>query len=159
MKRVRLALALACAFGVAAPGFAAPQGHHPKLDNALNVRASGGHGTSRVIVTVKPGRDASVDVRKLGGKPGKRLGLINGQAVEMPNAMLRRLADTVVVPRRLLGLHRERNEGEGGRSDEIGVLVAADDVLRLQDVERGREAAAADRIAAFSQQSTPASPA
>ena len=53
--------------------------------------------SARNALTVKPGRDASVDVRKLGGKPGKRLGLINGQAVEMPNAMLRRLADSPAV--------------------------------------------------------------
>ncbi len=106
-KQVRLALALVCALGLAAPGFAAPKGRHPKLDKTLNVRASGGHGTSHVIVTVQPGRDASVDIRKLGGKLGKRLNLIDGQAVELPNAMLRRLADSSSV----VSVHWDRPTG------------------------------------------------
>ena len=104
---MRLALALVCALGMAATGFAAPKGNHPKLDGKLNVRAAGGHGTSRVIVTVEPGRDASVDITKLGGKLGKRLGLVNGRAAELPNAMLRRLADSPAV----VSIHWDRPTG------------------------------------------------
>ncbi len=106
-KQVRLALALACALGMAATGSAAQKGHHPKLDEILNVRASGGQGRSRVIVTVKPGRDASTDIKKLGGKLGKRLDLIDGRVAELPNSLLRRLADSPSVAR----VHLDRKTG------------------------------------------------
>ena len=56
-------------------------------------------GTSRVIVKLKPGWDVSGDVTKLGGKLGRRLGLINGQVVELPNRLLRKLADYPAVER------------------------------------------------------------
>ena len=77
---------------------AAKPGDHHKLDRKLNDRADrGGSGTSRVIVTLKPGWDASGDVRNLGGRLGRRLGLINGQVVELPNWLLRKLADSPAV--------------------------------------------------------------
>ena len=64
-----------------------------KVDKILNERA-GKIGTSRVIVIFKPGKDASsIDVKRLGGKLGRRLGLINGHAIELPNAVIRNLAD------------------------------------------------------------------
>ena len=91
------AIAIACLLGVAAPAAAKPGDHH-KLDRKLNDRADrGGSGTSRVIVTLKPGWDASGDVRNLGGRLGRRLGLINGQVVELPNWLLRKLADSPAV--------------------------------------------------------------
>jgi serine protease AprX len=90
------AIAVACLLGVAASAAAKPGDHH-KLDRKLNDRADrGGSGTSRVIVTLKPGWDAS-DLRNLGGRLGRRLGLINGQVVELPNWLLRRLADSPAV--------------------------------------------------------------
>ena len=61
------ALAVACLLGMAAPVAARPGDHH-KLDRKLNNRADrGGSGTSRVIVTLKPGWDASGDIKKVGG--------------------------------------------------------------------------------------------
>ena len=75
------ALTLACLLGATASAAAKP-GDHPKLDRKLNDRAAkGGSGTSRVIVTLKPGFDASADYKKVGGKLGRRLNLINGQVV------------------------------------------------------------------------------
>ena len=83
-----VAIALACLLGVAAPVAAKP-GDHRKLDRKLNDRANrGGSGTSRVIVTLKPGWDASGDFKSIGGKLGRRLDLINGQVVELPNWLL-----------------------------------------------------------------------
>ena len=80
---------MACLLGMAAPVAARP-GDHRKLDRKLNDRADrGGSGTSRVIVTLKPGWDASGDIRNVGGRLGRRLGLINGQVVELPNWLLR----------------------------------------------------------------------
>src|SRR5262245_60225696 len=96
----RLALVLAITVGLASPGFAAKPGNdrrrpgdHKRLDNTLNRRAEKLGGTSRVIITLKPGWDASSEVKRLGGRLGKRLSVINGQAVELPNAVLRKLAD------------------------------------------------------------------
>ncbi len=92
-----VAIALACLLGVAAPVAAKP-GDHRKLDRKLNDRANrGGSGTSRVIVTLKPGWDASGDFKSVGGRLGRRLGLINGQVVELPNWLLKRLADSPAV--------------------------------------------------------------
>ena len=45
-----------------------------------------------MIITLKSGSDPSSDVRKLGGRLGRKLGLINGQVVELPNAVIRKLA-------------------------------------------------------------------
>jgi serine protease AprX len=96
VARVRLALALVCILGAASPGLAGPR-PHPKLDNTLNVRARESHGFSRVIVTLRPGRDISPDVQKLGGKLGRRLHLIDSQVVVLPNGKLRHLADLPAV--------------------------------------------------------------
>jgi serine protease AprX len=90
--RVGLAIVLACALGAAAPVRAGDSGDHPKLDKTLNDRAKKS-GFSRVIVMLKPGWSVDTESRKLGGKLGRTLGLINGQVVELPNGQLRRLAD------------------------------------------------------------------
>lgn len=103
MLRVGLALALVSVLGGSPPVMAAPgrgPGDHPKLDDKLNERdREGKGGTSRVIIQLNPGWDTSADVVKLGGKLGKRLGLMNGMAVELPNKVLRKLADHPGVAR------------------------------------------------------------
>ena len=92
LSRACLASALVCLIGLASPAEAARQGDHQKLDKTLNSRASR-QGKSRVIVTLKPGWDASSEVKKLGGKLGRRLTMISGQVAELSNGQLRRLAD------------------------------------------------------------------
>jgi serine protease AprX len=69
-----------------------------KLDPTLAAR-NGKGGTSRVIITLKPGADATGEVKKLGGRFGRRLSLINGDVVELPNAVLRKLADHPAIER------------------------------------------------------------
>ena len=117
----RLALAAVLVVGLGAPAFAKP-GDHPKLDKVLNGRA-GQSGTSRVIITLKPGLDASLDVKRVGGKLGRRLGLINGQAVELPNAVIRKLADSPAIQ----SIHFDRPTA--GEMNRVAVAVGARAVL------------------------------
>ena len=116
----RLTLASALLFGFAGPAFAA-NGNDPnrqKLDRALSQRA-GKPGTSRVILRLRPGADASSEVRKLGGKAGRRLGLIDGQAVEIPNAVLYKLAERSEI----VSIHDDRPTG--GEMNRAAVSVGA----------------------------------
>jgi serine protease AprX len=113
------ALTLVCLLGATASAAAKP-GDHPKLDRKLNDRAAkGGSGTSRVIVTLKPGFDASADYKKVGGKLGRRLNLINGQVVELTNSQLRKLADSPAVA----SIHWDRPTG--GEMNRAAVAVGA----------------------------------
>ena len=71
---------------------------HPKLDRELNRRGLR-PGWSRVIITLHGSADASAEVLKLGGRLGRRLDLINGRVVELPNGQLRKLASHPAVAR------------------------------------------------------------
>jgi serine protease AprX len=96
------------------------KGDHARLDRKLNDRdrdVKGG--TSRVIIQLKPGFDASSDVTKLGGKLGRRLGLINGQVAEVPNKILRKLADHPAVVRIIW------DRPIGGEMNRVAVTVGA----------------------------------
>ena len=73
-------------------------GDHRKLDQALNDRTKHA-GWSRVIVTTIAAADVSGDVLALGGKLGRRLDLINGRVLELPNGLLKKLADHPAVVR------------------------------------------------------------
>jgi serine protease AprX len=101
--RVGLALALVSVLGGSPPLMAASgpgPGDHPKLDRKLNDRDRNEKGgTSRAIIQLKTGADVSAEVTKRGGKIGRRLGLMNGLAVELPNKELRKLADNPAVER------------------------------------------------------------
>src|SRR5512140_562164 len=113
------AATLLCLIGPAGVASAAP-GDHPKLDRKLNDRAkAGGAGLSRVIVTLKPGWDASSDFKKVGGKLGRSLGLINGQVVELSNGQLKRLAESPAVQ----SIHWDRPTG--GHMNRAAVTVGA----------------------------------
>jgi serine protease AprX len=120
-----LALALVVGWG-GGPAFAkgSNSGHHKpdKIDKILTGRA-GKPGSSRVIVTFKPGTDASSDIKRLGGKLGRRLGLINGQAIELPNGLIRKLADHPAVE----SLHFDRSTG--GEMNRVATTVGARAVL------------------------------
>ena len=129
-KITKVALAAALIVGLAAPGLASSgrnkgsnkgSGHggdHKKLDKTLSERA-GKHGTSRVIIRIKPGADASSEVKKLGGKLGRRLGSINGQVIEISNAALEKLAERSEI----LSLHHDRPTG--GELNRAAVTVGA----------------------------------
>src|SRR6476620_5539009 len=93
---VGLAVVLACTLGASAPVRAGDSGDHPKLDKTLNEHGKKA-GFSRVIVMLKPGWNVDADAKKLGGKLGRSLGLINGKVIELPNGQLRKLADSPAV--------------------------------------------------------------
>jgi serine protease AprX len=76
-------------------GAAAQSGN---IDDALATRAKRA-GWSRVIVTLKPGAEASGVISKLGGRFGRKLQLINGMAAELPNGVIKRLAAHPAVAR------------------------------------------------------------
>jgi serine protease AprX len=113
------ALVLAGLLIFAAPLAAKPgsgkQGHGKprrveKLDRELKGRASRLFGTSRVIITLKPGQEAnaSQEVRKLGGRLGRKLKLIDGMAVELPNRVIKYLSERSEV----LSIHHDRPTGQ-----------------------------------------------
>ena len=100
-----LAVAMIFALGAGVPAFAASkhQDDHPKMDRELNRRA-GKLGTSRAIVTLKPGWDATQEIKRLGGRIRRHLDLIDGQAIELPNVAIKKLADHPTVE----SLHYDR---------------------------------------------------
>ena len=112
----RAALALALVVGLGGPALA--KSGSDKLDKILKERAGKG-GWSRVIVTLMPGADVSSQVKLLGGKPGRKLRLINGQAIELPNGMIRKLAESPFVE----SLHYDRPTG--GEMNRVAVTVGA----------------------------------
>ena len=126
-KFTRLALTAALVVGAGTPALASKgKDDQQKIDRELTRRA-GKSGTSRVIVTLRAGQDASGDIKKLGGKLGRKLGLINGQVVELPNAVIRKLAESSAVA----GLHYDRPTG--GEMNRVAVAVGA----RAAQVEFG----------------------
>jgi serine protease AprX len=66
-----------------------------KLDKELKNRSGRLLGTSRVILTVKPGQEdnAQKEIKRLGGHLGRRLSLINGMVVELPNRVIKQVSD------------------------------------------------------------------
>ena len=78
------------------PAAAAAQSNN--IDSALAARAKHG-GWSRVIVTLKTSGDAGAEIKKLGGRFGRRLSLINGMVIELPNGQIKKLAAHPAVAR------------------------------------------------------------
>ena len=68
-----------------------------KLDDALKAKAKRS-GWSRAIVTWN-GQEDSAQLSGLGGRLGRRLELINGQVIELPNGQLKKLAALDIVAR------------------------------------------------------------
>jgi serine protease AprX len=130
---------------------------HPKMDRKLNDRADrGGLGTSRVIITWKPGygnnkaprggssllkknnnnnnnndndnNDQDNEIQRMGGKNGRKLNLIGGQVVEIPNWLLRRLANH---PGILSISHDRKTGGEMNRSAVVSGARAVQQNLGL----------------------------
>lgn len=142
------ALALVFAFGTAMPAQANPRNTHRKLDPTLTQRAATGVGTSRVIVTFKPGIDASADAKRLGAKLGRRLRLTRGQVMELANAQLSKLAnhpavDSIRWDRPIHGLPRtdpgadagpaKRDDNFGYTGEGVGVAIIDSGVTPWHD--------------------------
>jgi serine protease AprX len=97
---------------IAAPVAAKPQSHRgkssrvEKLDRETKSRASRLLGTSRVIITLQPGQEANgvQSVKRLGGRLKHYLPLVNGLAVELPNRVIRFLAERSEV----VSIHYDR---------------------------------------------------
>ena len=95
-------------------------GDHPKLDQKLNERANlGGTATSRVIVMLKPGCTVDNDLKLLGGKKGRSFSVISGQVAEVPNFVLRRLANNPCVT----AIHHDR--GTSGEMNYAAIVEGA----------------------------------
>lgn len=117
---VRSALVLALLVGLSAPGYAKDRpGDHKKLDKTLNKRAAHGGGTSQVIVIFNPGWRGTDELGKHGSKAGRKLRLINGQVAEVPNSVLKRLADNPAIR----SMHHDRPTG--GTMNRTSVAVGA----------------------------------
>ena len=91
---LHVALSLLLVGAICPPAYA--QGED-KLDDALRDRANR-KGWSRAIITWN-GQDDSAKVASLGGRLGRRLESMNGQVVELPNGLLKKLAALDVVSR------------------------------------------------------------
>ena len=100
---------------------------HPKLDRKLNDRADvGGSGISRVILTLKPGADLSGEYLKYGGTRGRKLNLISGEVVVLPNRVLRKLADN---PNVLAIVHDRATGGDMNRAAVVEGARAVQELL------------------------------
>ena len=99
---------------------------HPKLDRKLNERAGqSATGRTRAIVVLKPGCAVDNDVTKAGGRNGRRLDVISGQLVELPNGQLRKLANNPCVS----AIHWDRKTG--GEMNYASVVEGARAVQQL----------------------------
>ena len=81
-------------------------GRYQKLDRELTTRSGRLLGTTKVILTFKPGQEenAQKEIRKLGGRLGRRLQLINGMVAELPNRVIKQLSDRSEV----ISIHYDR---------------------------------------------------
>jgi serine protease AprX len=100
---------------------------HRKLDRKLNDRADrGGAGVSRVIVTLKPGADLGLQYVLNLAKRGRKLDIISGEVVELPNFMIRKLADHKDV---LSISHDRKAAGEMNRAAVVSGSRAVQEVM------------------------------
>jgi serine protease AprX len=127
--------ALVCLFGLTATVDASPSKSakskvvrefdrkptdHPKLDRKLNDRADrGGTAKSRVIITLNSGYDIGDVVEKLGGKRGRKLNIIGGELIELPNYALRSLGNHKAIK----SMHHDRKAG--GEMNRAAVVEGA----------------------------------
>ena len=84
----------------------AQQQRFEKLDKEMKSRSGRLLGTSKVILTVKPGQEANAEkeIKKLGGRVGRRLKLVDGMAVELPNRVIKQISERSEV----LSVHHDR---------------------------------------------------
>jgi serine protease AprX len=81
-------------------------GRYAKLDGELSTRSTRLLGTSKVILTFKPGQEdnAQKEIKKLGGRLGRRLQLINGMVAELPNRIIKQISDRSEI----ISIHYDR---------------------------------------------------
>jgi serine protease AprX len=100
------------------PGVPGPHVKGYKLDDEVARRASRGnpHETSSVIVTLVPGAELPPQFQRFAR--GGRLGIINGQVLELPNGLIRQLAAHPAIFRvhdnRGVATHNSRTAGTVG---------------------------------------------
>ena len=92
-----MAITASPSVALAAPG-KGKAGTDAKMDKTLQSRGNR-PGWSRVIVTLRPGIDVTTEIKRLGGRFGRQLSLINGQVIELPNGQLKKLAEHPAVLR------------------------------------------------------------
>ena len=102
---------------------------HRKLDKALNRRAVEGGGTSRVIVVFKPGSAGTEEIGKHGSKSRRRFWLVNAQTADVPNSVLKRLADDPAVE----SIHEDRPTR--GELNRVAVSVGARSVQNQMGIK------------------------
>ena len=92
-----------------------------KLDKEMKSRSSRLFGTSKVILTIEPGQEANAEkeIRKFGGRLGRRLNLIDGMAVELPNRVIKAISERSEV----LAVHHDRPIA--GHNSRTAVSVGA----------------------------------
>jgi serine protease AprX len=145
-----LAALLVCTLAGAATANAESGEKTPKLDKALKELASKGKGDGlvQVIVLLKPGWSADVEVTRLGGMLGRSLNLINGKVVRLPKGQLKKLADypgvdRIVYDRPTAGEMnrvavtvgaRAVQQSYGYRGTGIGVAVIDSGITRHDDL-------------------------
>jgi serine protease AprX len=74
-----------------------------------------------VILTIKPGQEANAEkeIKKLGGRLGRRLKLVDGMAVELPNRVIKQISERSEV----LSVHHDRPTA--GHLNRTAVSVGA----------------------------------
>jgi serine protease AprX len=77
-----------------------------KMDKELKSRSGQLFGTSRVIITIKPGQEsnAAKEINRLGGRTRRKLQLVNGMSVELPNRVIKMLSERSEV----VSIHYDR---------------------------------------------------
>ena len=92
-----------------------------KLDQEMKSRSSRLFGTSKVILTVEPGQEANAEkeIKKLGGRVGRHLKLVDGMAVELPNRVIKAISERSEV----LAVHHDRPIA--GHNNRTAVSVGA----------------------------------
>jgi serine protease AprX len=89
-KRTLLVIALLAV--AVTPAVAAGRPALERLDEPLRARALAGRGMSRVIIETTDGSAADQLIQTVGGRAGRRLGLVSGQVALVPDAALESLA-------------------------------------------------------------------
>ena len=109
LKTLRLVAAVVLAVLVGgATAYAQGDRDGRKLDGELRRRADQEpSGRTQVIVEMRPGWDATSDMKKLGGRLGRRLRTYDGQVLELNNGQLKKLAKSPAV----LSIHHDRPIG------------------------------------------------